>query len=290
MIIDFHTHTFPDSLAPRAIPKLSASSGIINCLDGTVSSLQESMKTANVDYSVILPIATKASQTDSLNQNAININETAKETGLISFGSIHPECDNYKEIIDSIKASNIPGIKLHPVFQGMPLDDIKYIRLIDYAASKEIPVIIHAGYDISYNNIDFSSVDRIVNLLKHVDSHNIILAHMGGWIEWDKVEEEIIGRDVYLDNSFTISPFNVISKELKPKDSTAFDVEFPMLAMEQFVRMVKNHGSDKILFGSDSPWTSQLEGISTLKNSGLSSTEINNILGENAKKLLKITD
>jgi len=37
MIIDFHTHTFPDELADRAVGTLAHSGGIHNYLDGTFS-------------------------------------------------------------------------------------------------------------------------------------------------------------------------------------------------------------------------------------------------------------
>ena len=46
MIIDFHTHTFPDELADRAVGTLAHSGGIHNYLDGRVDSLKESMKKA----------------------------------------------------------------------------------------------------------------------------------------------------------------------------------------------------------------------------------------------------
>lgn len=44
MIIDFHTHTFPDELADRAVGTLAHSGGIHNYLDGRVHSLIDSMK------------------------------------------------------------------------------------------------------------------------------------------------------------------------------------------------------------------------------------------------------
>ena len=67
MIIDFHTHTFPDELADRAVGTLAHSGGIHNYLDGRVDSLKESMKKAGIDYSVLLPVATKPNQCDTIN-------------------------------------------------------------------------------------------------------------------------------------------------------------------------------------------------------------------------------
>ena len=44
MVIDFHTHSFPDELADRAVGRLAQSGGIHNYLDGRVTSIQKSMK------------------------------------------------------------------------------------------------------------------------------------------------------------------------------------------------------------------------------------------------------
>ena len=58
MIIDFHTHTFPDKIAAQTIAYLAEKGNVKPFRAGTLSSLKESMKRAGVDYSVILPVAT----------------------------------------------------------------------------------------------------------------------------------------------------------------------------------------------------------------------------------------
>ena len=57
---------------------------------------------------------------------------------------------------------------------------------------------------------------------------------------------------------------------------------------EQFISIVKGHGADKILFGSDSPWSHADEDIELIKKSALTEEEKRMILGENARRLLKI--
>ena len=49
MIIDFHTHTFPENLAGRAITKLAQSARALNYLDGTAGALRASMRAAGVE-------------------------------------------------------------------------------------------------------------------------------------------------------------------------------------------------------------------------------------------------
>ena len=70
MVIDFHTHAFPDKLAPRAIASLVEGCGGIYppCSDGTVSGLIKNMDDFGVDISVIQPVITKQSQLEKLNR------------------------------------------------------------------------------------------------------------------------------------------------------------------------------------------------------------------------------
>ena len=85
MIIDFHTHAFPDAIAERAIAGLveSANGLYPPCSDGTLDGLKENMKKFGVDMSVVLPVMTKASQLKTLNEWAEKICSDNK----ISFGA-----------------------------------------------------------------------------------------------------------------------------------------------------------------------------------------------------------
>ena len=63
MLIDFHTHAFPQNIAERAISKLAYNSGgLIPFTNGTVESLKERMKKDGVTKSVVLNIATNESK------------------------------------------------------------------------------------------------------------------------------------------------------------------------------------------------------------------------------------
>ena len=56
MIIDFHTHIFPDKIAAKSIENLEKASGIKAATDGTLQGLLDSMDKNNVDISVIMPV------------------------------------------------------------------------------------------------------------------------------------------------------------------------------------------------------------------------------------------
>lgn len=283
MIIDFHTHTFPAELAGRAIAKLAASSRARNYLDGTAESLRASMREAGVDYSVLMPVVTRLGQQKDINRAAIEVNQHSRETGLISFGGIHPENEDYSEILRGLSRNGVKGIKIHPVFQRVNIDDIRYLRIIECADENDMIVITHAGYDIGFPGEDFSSVRRIERMLDAIKPRKFVLAHMGGWRCWEEVEERILGRDVWLDTAFSLLP-------IEPAPGTVRSPqEDPPISREQFLRMVRNHGASRILFGTDSPWSGQREMVAAIRDSGLSAEEQSAVLGGNAVELLGIS-
>ena len=280
-IIDFHAHTFPEQIAKRAIAKLSESAHIKNYQDGTLDSLKSSMRTAGIDYAVLLPVVTKPTQQEDINRAAILTNDCFEETGILSFGGVHPDNENYRQIIRDLAAHNVRGIKLHPVFQQVYFDDIRYLRIIECACENGLIILTHAGLDASFPEHTFVSPDRINNVMKQIQPDKLVLAHMGGWCCWDEAEELLGPYDVYLDTAFSLTP-------LRSNTGTDTDAHYKPLAREQFLRMVQTFGADHILFGSDSPWTDLSESLNLVRESGLTPSQLRDILGHNAAKLLGI--
>ena len=128
MVIDFHTHCFPDSVAKNAINLLEQKSGLKNIHDGTTDGLKKCMRTFGVKKSVVLPVATKPSQ-------VITINRWAKESAddkLSFFGAIHPDDPNFLENVQRLKEDGFRGVKLHPDYQNFFADEPRMLPL--YAA------------------------------------------------------------------------------------------------------------------------------------------------------------
>lgn len=114
MIIDFHTHIFPEKIASRAIASLEQKAKMRAHVSGVEASLRASMDKSGVDLSIILPVVTNPHQFETVNRVAVETNEHTKETGLLSFGGIHPDNDNYREIIQFLADHGCKGIKIHP--------------------------------------------------------------------------------------------------------------------------------------------------------------------------------
>ena len=263
MVIDFHTHAFPDAIAQRAIASLTANcSGMyVPCSNGTVDGLLKNMDAFGVDVSVVQPVITKQSQTETLNLWAQSICSDR----VISFGGVFPHTDDYKRDIDFVCSLGLKGIKLHPEYQQFTVDAPEMLRLYDYALSRGLMILFHAGEDPAYPPPVHSSPKQFAAVSKAMQGGVMIAAHLGGINHWDDVERYLVGSDMYIDTSMGFSYYS----------------------HEQFLRIVKAHGADKVLFGSDSPWSKANEEIAALKSLPLTDQEKELILHKNAERLLK---
>ena len=261
MIVDFHCHVFPDKIAAKAVAGLEQSGGQKAFLDGTVAGLKASMKKAGVDYAVILPIATKPSQVPSINRFAI---EQHGKDGVVSFGSVHPAYGGWKETLQEIRAACLPGIKLHPDFQGVFLDDPGMVEVMQEAGRLGLMVLIHGGYDVSFPHVHRSTPKRLASILPELSGVTLVAAHLGGYGYLDDVERYLVGKDLYLDTSFVIGKF----------------------CQSQIERIIRSHPAGRVLFGTDSPWDGQAEGIAGVRSLDLPEGLKEQILGENAAALL----
>ena len=59
-----------------------------------------------------------------------------------------------------------------------------------------------------------------------------------------------------------------------------------MLVKEKFASLVRKFGTDRVLFGTDSPWADQSIYVDRLGTCGFSDSEFENIMAKNAVRLL----
>ena len=277
MIIDFHTHTFPDHIAQRAISGMQQNTHARAFSDGTVGGLVRSMAEAGVDHCVTLPVATNPMKLRSMNDAAIACNGN---DGLICFGAIHPDASDWKAELHRIKAAGLRGIKLHPHYQGVDFDDARYLRILEQAGELGLIVVTHAGQEIAYPGADKSSPRRIAAALEQVGPVTLVLAHMGGWKDWDQVCDVLGDTGCLFDTSFSLGAIAPLP------DAPYSREELQLLQQAQFVEIVRHLGAERILFGTDSPWADQCTEIGEINSLPLLEQEKQAILGNNAKRLL----
>ncbi len=261
MIVDFHTHIFPNSVAPRAISSLVAGSGgkILPHSDGTATGLVSNMDEAGIDISVIQPVLTGP-------QSFLRVNTWAHgltSDRIVPFAGLYPT-EDYKSHIDTIASMGFRGIKLHPEFQGFNVDDPAMLPLYDYAFEKGLILLFHAGYDPSFEPPYRATPRMFRAIFDRLGGGTVVAAHLGGQKLWDEVEEYLVGTEIYLDTA----------------------MGFPYYGEERFLRILRAHGADKILFGSDSPWGNAKNEIASIRSLPIAEEEKAQVLGGNAMRLL----
>ena len=280
MIIDFHTHTFPDAIASRVVKQLGGASHTLPFSDGSMDGLISSMKKSGVDYSVTLPVMTNTGQVEKINNLVIQQQELAADRGIIAFGGMHPDYENYKQELIRLREHRVPGIKLHPAYQNVDLNDIRMMRIIDAASEQGLIILTHAGIDIGIFDHNYASVSHILQVVDELRPEKLVLAHMGNWGCWEDTLRRLAGAPVWFDTAFSIGPITA-----DPAQETGPYLE-TNLSDEAFVRLCRAHGTDRILFGTDSPWADQKDYVERVQHMPLTEDEKQQIFSENAKKLL----
>lgn len=270
MVIDFHTHIFPDKIAERTIEILEQN--MINSgktdghafTRGKLSELKQSMQESGVNYSVVLPIATNVHQSVSINNFASQING---KDNIFSFGSLHPMQEDWESVLYDIKEKGLKGIKLHPEYQSFYIDSPESVRILKKCEELDLIVVLHAGFDVGVLPPAHCMPENLRHVLDYeISGEKVIAAHLGGWSVWDDVEKYLVGTPIMLD--------------------TAYIMDF--VSKEQFIRIIRNHGAQKILFATDSPWENPKDTLKFINSLEITESEREKILYKNAEKLLSI--
>ena len=94
--------------------------------------------------------------------------------------------------------------------------------------------------------------------------------------------EYLADTKVYLDTSFSLKKFASLPAGHRNASDEA------LLDTEGFMRLFKAFGKDRIVFGTDCPWSSQTEYVSIINEMPLSEGEKSAIFFDNAKRLLQL--
>jgi len=260
-VIDFHTHAFSDDLAPKAMEALGHTDGMVPSHGATINELLYSMDEAGIGKSVICSIATRPEQFDPILQWSKKI----RQERIIPLLSIHPLDENLIEKVKIVAEEGFVGIKLHPYYQNFSLDDESIYPLYEELSKHGLILESHTGYDAAYPNREkLATPEIIAKISTEFPELKFVATHFGGWDDWDDVEKFVIGKQIYFEISFGLQ----------------------MLELKQLERMLLNHPEDKILFGTDSPWTDQKESMELFSKLNIPTSLKENILYENAEKLL----
>lgn len=260
MLLDFHTHIFPDHVAAKAMAALGETYGARPDGDATVAGLLAAMDEAGVERAVLCPVATRPEQVSSINRWITSQDRDR----FLPFGALHPDYAKNAEELAFLRDQGVRGIKLQPHFQSFRLEDPATLRLFELL--QDFVVLLHAGQEIKPIPDVPTTPERLRALHDRFPRQRLVLAHLGGYRQWEEAESLLIGQDVYLDLAYT----------------------FGKLADAEIARLLAAHGPERILFASDYPWQRPLEALTGLRRLALPPEVEQQILGGNAERLLAL--
>ena len=262
-IFDFHTHIFPDDLASHALGKLGYGEFIKPASDGTLTGTKAVMQDAGIGGFLTLHIATKATNQKNVNDFAIAVHNSGLAK---AFGSVHPSSVDALDELNRIKNAGLPGIKMHPDYQGFVLDDKNIMYpIFERARDLGLIVLFHAGLDPGFMDKNRASIDAIKNVARDFKGLKFVAAHFGGLFEAHRVQDELAGKvEIYLDTSCSVG-------FVEPETAT---------------KIINRHGAQNILFGSDCPWGDPKKHFEFIDSLKLTDNQKELIFYTNAKKLL----
>ncbi len=261
MVIDFHTHYYPEKIRVRVMTFCGRFAPPV--LDGSRRALEEDMRLAGVDFSVGLPVAGVPGKSRSVSEWALGENH-----GVIRmFGSIHPEDPDWREVLDFIAGNGLPGIKLHPEYQQFRLDDPRFYPIWERCQDLGLIVLSHAGWDPAFPPPYRTDPEHLAAFCGRFPGLKLVLAHLGSLRMWDAVGQYLAGLPVWFDTAM---------------------IDAVHLPPDRLLRIIRTHGAGRILFGSDSPWCGARQVLELLRSLPLKAEEWSAITGGNALRLLQM--
>ncbi|MBO4759450.1 MAG: amidohydrolase family protein [Spirochaetaceae bacterium] len=259
-IIDFHAHIYPQKIALKAIENVGKFYDTQALHSGFTEELLESGSKIGVSKYVIHSVATKAEQVESV--NSFIIDSCRRHSEFIGFATYHPDYADFDKELDRIQIAGLKGIKMHPDFQKFQVDMPQMDNFYTSLEARGLPILFHAG-DCRF---DFSGPLRISRVLNKHPKLKVIAAHFGGYTEWEDSLEYLAERDVWFDTSSSLWK----------------------LPLEKADELIKVHGADKFLFGSDFPmWDHEIE-MQRFNKLCFTAEERKAVLYDNAAKLLAL--
>jgi predicted TIM-barrel fold metal-dependent hydrolase len=280
MIIDTHTHLFPEKIRKNretyflnepAFQKLyqSPKSRLIGARE-----MLAAMDDGQVDKSVIFGFPWKDEGLYKWHNDYISEVVSRYPDRFIGLGCFDLFSDGAAEETQRcLQEGGLSGIGELAFYQS-GIENASLARLepvMEICSDRNLPVLIHTNEPVGhhYPGKTPNTLAQIYQLVETFPQNNIVLAHWGGGLFfYSLLKKEVKQRlnRVYFDTA--ASPY-------------LYDPSVYCLAIELV-------GAEKILFGSDFPLLPPARYFKEMKAAGLSAEEMKQICGGNAAKLFKL--
>ena len=261
MLIDIHTHIYPDKIARKAADSVRDFYDLEGSLqmDGTVDMLLKRGAEAGISHFVVLPVSNGPTHVRSINNFILE--QTKTHDNFIGFGTVHAAMENIEEEVDRILSVGLKGIKMHPDSQRFNIDDERLFPVYD-AIRGRIPVLLHMG-DQRY---DFSHPARLRKVLAQFPDLKVIAAHFGGYSMFETARENL---------------------EDTP---CVFDISSAMMFMQpgEAEGYINRYGAERMAYGTDYPLWDPVTEVQRFHSLKLTGEQFDQISYKTAQRILNL--
>lgn len=265
MLIDAHCHIMPDRLATavRRFFDDHMGWGSLAYAGVTLSDVAQAQREAGTAGFWALPYAHKAGIAAPLNEwMAVHVRPLP---GAVAAATFHPGDDDLARLVRrAFDELGLRAAKLHCSVGRFAADDPRLTPLWTAAAERGVPVVVHAGHDVS-GRTQARELTPIRRVAERHPELRLVIAHSA-----------LPDIDAALD---LLELFPALHADL----TSAGQWRYPM----PLARLEQLH--ERLLFGSDCPNTTITIGTAAayLRELGLSAPALRAVLGENAWRLAR---
>jgi predicted TIM-barrel fold metal-dependent hydrolase len=279
MILDFHTHVFPETIRKRpeaffgSEPEFALLYDTPKARMAGAAELVAVMDAEGVDRSVIFGFPWRSR--DLFRRHNDYVQECVQRfpDRLIGFGCfdcLHPEAAAETRRCLEAGMAGIGELAIYGA--GIDAEGLRRMRpMMALCREAGVPVLIHTNEPLGhpYPGKTPNTLAQIFALVERFAENHLVLAHWGGGVFFynllkKQVPEKL--RNVYFDTA--ASPFLY--------DPAIYSVAAAII------------GPEKILLGSDFPLIRPGRYLQEIRSSGLGETDIRGICGQNAAALLAL--
>ncbi len=257
-VIDSHAHIYPHKISEKASDSVGRFYGVtMDAPSGDSETLLRNGRRAGVTDYIVCSVATKVEQVAPIDEFISKQCEI--HPGFIGLGTFHEEVEDVEALLDRTQELGLMGIKIHPDFQKMEIDDPRLMALYHQMEERGMVLLLHTGDD----RYDYSAPERLVRVLERYDTLRVDAAHFGGYRVWERAYSLLRGSNAYFDTSSSL----------------------PYLEPEQALEMMRGYGMDRMMFGVDFPMWEHSAELGRLLSLDLSDEELDLVLHANCERL-----
>ncbi|MGA7732590.1 MAG: amidohydrolase family protein [Chloroflexia bacterium] len=278
MIIDFHTHIFPDEVRASRDEYIERDAWFGTLYEdpkhklASAEDVVSSMEAAGVDRTVVFGFPWRDGKLCAWHNDYLIESVRRFPDKLIGFACVQPlDAKDAQELARCLDAGLMGLGELGPDGQRFDIEDKRILQ-----ASAEVllhydrPLVTHTSEPMghAYPGKGQTFPWKLIKLARNFPELKIVMAHWGGGLPFYELMPEVRDdlRNVYYDSAASTYLYR-------------FDI-FPVVA-----RLV---GAERILWGTDYPLLSQAKMLARVRDSGLSQGELEAVLGGTAARLLRL--